>query len=111
MLKFKDLDELQSKLREWLLYNFKDTTTECQFMGVVEEIGELAHAELKHKQGIRGWEDIEKTTSAIKDAVGDITIFLINYCNTKNINFSECLCTAIEEISKRDWVKNPETGV
>jgi NTP pyrophosphatase (non-canonical NTP hydrolase) len=110
MLRFKDLEQLQVILKAWLEHNFPGATSDQQFKGIVEEVGELARADLKHKQGIRGFTP-EKALFMKKDAIGDIVVFLINYCNTENINFQECLTIAIEEVFKRDWIKYPETGV
>ena len=46
-------------------------------LGICEEAGELCHAQLKKEQGIRG--TIEQHDAAMKDAVGDIMIYAINY--------------------------------
>lgn len=104
------LSLLQTILKNWLNYNFPESTSDDQFKGVVEEIGELARADLKHIQGIRGFDNEEKYESKMKDAIGDIVIYLINYCTRKNIKFYECIELAIEEIMKRDWIKNTLNG-
>lgn len=104
------IDLIQDELKKWLDHNFPDSTADQQFFGIVEEVGELSHAELKHKQGIRGYND-EKAMAEIKDAVGDIAIYLINYCNRKGIVFADCVEIAYNEIMKRDWQENKNTGV
>lgn len=100
---------LQKKLNLWLNYNFPNATADDQFKGIVEEIGELAHAELKTKQCIRGYTE-EKGMFEIKDAIGDIFIYLCNYCNKKDIDMEECIDIAYDTIMKRDWQKNPDNG-
>ena len=72
------LHDLQRYLYEWQRYNFGDhQANERVLMGMCEEAGELCHAQLKMEQGIRGTrEDHEE---AMKDAVGDISIYMLNY--------------------------------
>ena len=40
-----DLCLLQEELNTWLNYNFPDTTSDKQLKGVMEELGELCHAD------------------------------------------------------------------
>lgn len=96
------LSDFQYDLNEWLSHTFPDSTTDDQLIGIGEEFGELCHAHLKLKQKIRMEENHEEN---IKDAIGDITIFLINYCNKKKINFVDCVELAWVEIKNRDWRK------
>lgn len=44
-------------------------------LGCIEELGELAHAHLKKAQNIRG--DAEQHDVDAKDAVGDLTVYLL----------------------------------
>jgi len=103
------LTDFQNNLKSWLNYNFPDSTSDAQLKGVMEELGELCHADLKTEQNIRGYTE-EKGKAEIEDAVGDIFIYLINYCNRKQISFCDCVNTAYCEIMKRDWQNNPENG-
>lgn len=102
-----DLNKFQSDLNSWLDHNFPNTNSDAQIKGVMEELGELCHYDLKWKQQIRGITK-ENAIPKIKDAVGDIVIYLCNYCNTMNISFRECVQTAMTEIMKRDWIEDPE---
>ena len=104
-----DLCLLQEELNTWLNHNFPDTTSDKQLKGVMEELGELCHADLKSDQGIRGYTP-KKTRAETMDAIGDLVIYLINYCNKKEISFKECIFMAKDTIMKRDWVKNPTNG-
>lgn len=45
------------------------------------------------------------------DAVGDIAIFLINFCNRKGWSFGRILADTWEIVSKRDFVKFPKNGL
>lgn len=64
----------------WVAHNFPTTDgagnipmlETCE--GVIEELGELAHASLKAKQNIRGTPDQHEADA--KDAIGDLTVYL-----------------------------------
>ena len=101
------LVSFQDHMGAWLKYNFPYATSDHQLKSIMEELGELCHADLKQEQGIKGNENHELK---IKDSVGDIFISLVNYCNVKGIDFDECLNIAYTEVISRDWQKNPETG-
>lgn len=78
-------------------------------MGVVEEVGELAHMLLKQRQKIRN-QIVDPRVEEI-DAVGDIAIYLINFCNYRGYDFETCLSTTAGEVLQRDWRKYPKNGV
>lgn len=59
---------------KWEDRNFSDSSSvEYSVMGVIEEMGELAHAHLKALQKIRG----EEHEKEMLDAIGDMTIYLL----------------------------------
>lgn len=64
---------------EWVARNFPPYTGEIpgndSIIGCIEELGELAHAHLKKKQGIRG--TTEQHDEAAQDAIGDIVVYLL----------------------------------
>lgn len=69
-------DDLIARRDKWVAYNFPTQTGTGidSVFGVIEEIGELTHAYLKNKQGIRGNENhIEN----MKDSIGDATVYLL----------------------------------
>lgn len=103
------LREFQRVHAIWLAHNFPNQTPHQALLGMVEEVGELAHAHLKAEQGIRGYDDITARTDII-DAIGDIFIYAASYCNTNNFDLAACLEEAWEEVKDRDWRKYPETG-
>jgi hypothetical protein len=81
--------KVMKEQKAWSLHNFGPTTPENQsdpLIGVIEELGELAHAVLKKKQGIRGTP--EEHNAAMFDAVGDMQIFLLDAMNRFGIPFS-----------------------
>lgn len=76
-LKPNTLHDLQESLYSWQVYNFGEQDSERVLLGMCEESGELCHAQLKLEQGIRG--TAEKHEADMRDAVGDICIYMLNY--------------------------------
>jgi NTP pyrophosphatase (non-canonical NTP hydrolase) len=77
-------------------------------LGMVEEVGELAHALLKQAQGIRGpWDTLE---AKAKDALGDVFVFAANVANRKGWDLARVVRDVWEVVRDRDWRKNPGTG-
>lgn len=101
---------LQSRLHLWRQYNFPDGDADQQLLGVVEEVGELCHAVLKGKQGIRGMDDEAKRVACIRDAVGDIQVFLAGFCSYEGITMQATFELTAEEVMRRDFRKYPLTG-
>jgi len=92
--------QLQTEAKEWRHKNFPDGKPYHPFFGLVEELGELAHSHLKREQGIRMEENhIEKQ----KDAIGDIAVFLSDYCNMNGFDIEECVKTVWAEVKQRNW--------
>lgn len=103
------LGKLQAEIRDWRMYNFPDTTYLQQFMGIVEEVGELSHVMLKEAQGIR--RNTDDVDAEIKDAIGDISIFMINFCDLHGWDYEKILAQTWETVAGRDWRNNPKDGV
>lgn len=97
------LSKLQSEHAVWQRRNFPNAERwEC-LVGLQEEIGELAHSFLKKHQGIRMEEDHDER---MRDAIGDIVIYLIGFCTLNQINVDECIDMAWSEVKKRDWTSD-----
>lgn len=98
----------QQEMAQWLDYNFPDTTPIEQFLGIVEEVGELSHVILKDQQGIRSSADPNyNPVPEVQDAVGDIAIYLINFCNKMQWDFSSILARTWAQVQDRDWQEDP----
>lgn len=121
-MKIKELtiSEWQHIQARWAFDNFGIQTSGQQLYGVTEELGELAlailsslgklsHAHLKTEQGIRG--TAEEHRAAKKDAIGDMVIYLMSYCNLEGFNLQSIIDETCEEVFKRDWKKFPKNGV
>jgi len=102
-----DLRKIQIQQAEWSEKNFGPQTPNRMILGITEELGELCHAELKNQQGIRVNENHEEK---MKDAVGDIVIYLLAYCNEKDFNIETIIKDTWMQVKLRDWRKNRENG-
>jgi NTP pyrophosphatase (non-canonical NTP hydrolase) len=104
-----NLKALQREASDWSKRNFgpHHGTGYRNLLGLMEEVGELSHAHLKHEQGIRTNEDHHAKKV---DAVADILIFLVNYCDSQGIDLDDAVEKTWAEVSQRDWTKNRQTG-
>lgn len=102
-------EQLQSQVKEWAEYNFPNATPYQPLLGLVEEVGELAHAHLKAEQGIRG--TAEEHHAAKIDAVGDAIVYLADYCWRNNISMQDAIETTWHTVQQRDWQKHRGDGV
>lgn len=80
----KTLNEIQSELKVWTEYNFGKQTPDIPILGMIEELGELSHAILKEKQGIRQSDFLADK----KDAISDLTIYALNYLNSIDVTIN-----------------------
>ena len=108
MTKDFNLRTFQEEHAAWVKTNFGFHDWRDPFMGVVEEIGELSHALLKQKQGIRGTH--AEHEAAAKDAVADIVIYLSDLCTTRGWDFAELVEDGWLEVKLRNWKKHPQDG-
>lgn len=102
------LKDLQNQVAHWSKKNFPNNLPHHPLLGCQEELGELAHAHLKMEQGIRGTP--EELILAKMDAVGDIIIYLADYCERNNLNLEACVTSTWDVVKKRDWTKNKVDG-
>lgn len=91
--------EMQAAVEKWQDKNFPNLTAEDNLIGALEELGELAHANLKRRQLGRDLRDNEM------DAVGDIVIFLMGYCNKRGFDLAGIVNDTWAEVSQRDYTK------
>ena len=107
-----NLREIQAQQKAWAEYNFPSSVLPEKFwvplLGAGEELGELNHAALKMYQGIRGTE--EEHRAAMSDAVGDLGIYMMDFCNKMGLDFGDCIAEAWLEVKQRDWIKFPKNG-
>jgi NTP pyrophosphatase (non-canonical NTP hydrolase) len=94
------LKQLQEELKPWQEYNFQARQAWEPLVGLQEEVGELSHAFLKKHQGIRTNED---HNAGMADAVGDVMVYLADFCNATGLEMQECLDVAWKQVKYRDW--------
>lgn len=126
----RTLDIIQQELGEWAEIQFgKRRTDDLRIVGASEELGELvtqqleqiipilhivrklgnlSHSHLKEKCGIRGTP--EEHQAKCKDAIGDISLFIMDYCNLRGWNYWKILQETWDEVKTRDWIDDPEHG-
>lgn len=73
-----------------------NSTPASQLLKAVSEMGELCDAEGKRDE------------AAIKDAVGDVMVCLINYCALREIDILDCLSDAYDVIKDRKGTLMPD---
>jgi NTP pyrophosphatase (non-canonical NTP hydrolase) len=66
-----------------------NSTPQAQFIKLQEEVDELRDALLKN--------DMEESV----DAIGDCTVVLLNICALLDVNFTDCLAHAYDQIKNR----------
>lgn len=104
------LETLQDEHAVWQQKNFgAQATGENSFLGMVEEMGEMAHAWLKFKQGIRGI-DRETFLAKIIDGHCDLIIFGMGMATDLGYVLEDHLEQTWAKVKTRDWVADPEKG-
>jgi NTP pyrophosphatase (non-canonical NTP hydrolase) len=108
------LRRTQAEISIWSNHNFGDVPNEqipyrvSSFLGMVEEMGEIAHSILKMTQGIRG--DDEKHIEGVKDGIADLLVFLLDFCGRNGMDAENLLSDVWAKVKLRDWNKNKLTG-
>lgn len=112
--------DIQKQVGEWSRQNFGDQISKqtlaelgsiAPLLGIVEEVGELTHAVLKRHQGIRGFDDDKVYEEARDDAIGDILIYLCDFCSREGVDVQHALESTWNGIvAKRDWKKDKDGG-
>lgn len=97
------LHRIQLEHLPWRVHNFPQHEAWHPLIGMQEELGELSHAFLKLTQNIRTEEDHQ---AAMHDAVGDLMIYLIDFCNCTNIDVEVALARTWDKVKRRDWQAN-----
>lgn len=96
----KTVSTIQAEHAAWVSKNFGESRgLRHPAMGIVEEVGELFHAVLKSEQGIRGTK--EEHDAAIKDAIGDVCIYAIDYTSRLGMRLSDILRSESFDVTAR----------
>ena len=112
--KSKTLSEIQKEIKVWANKNFgkrlglKKRPSWHPLLGIGEELGELNHAYLKKEQKIRN--GVEKYQKGAQDAIGDLVIYVIDFCNQEDFDIEEILTATWDKVKQRNWEENAEHG-
>lgn len=98
--------KLQDEHKPWNERNFPGHEDYFLLLGVMEELGELAHSHLKNLVGIKGTPKEHQDNKI--DAIGDIVIFLAEYCNASGIDFQSAVQNTWDKVRSRDYNKMRE---
>lgn len=113
-VQLKPLDQIQEEIRAWARSQFGDNVslddTSPSFgsplgslpalMGIAEELGELFHAVAYRHQG-RGYSNPQEHRAAKMDAVGDLMIYLLDYCSREKFDLLQVVRDTWEKVCKR----------
>ena len=94
------LDGLQKEVNAWQRKNFPDCQAWELALGVSEEAGEIADYVLKSHRNIRSDDFPEER---LKDAVGDIVVYLFGVCDQHGWLLSQVLTGTVREVLTRTW--------
>jgi NTP pyrophosphatase (non-canonical NTP hydrolase) len=78
----KALNDLKNRVGEWTNRNF---SYHDPAMGMLEEVGEMAHCFLKAGQRIRGFDKEDHFRKKFADALADIGIYCLNFCDIEGV--------------------------
>ena len=84
----KTLTQIYNEHGIWEAKNFPDSNATDNVLGMIEEVGELAHAILKREQGIRVNENHD---AEIRDAIADITLFLFGFVKKRYLRIEDVI--------------------
>jgi NTP pyrophosphatase (non-canonical NTP hydrolase) len=84
------LTQLQEEHAPWVLKNFGQHPAWHPLLGMIEELGELAEAMnlMLHEPNS---DNCEKHKCNIKDGLGDVIIFMSDFCNISGINLNDTI--------------------
>lgn len=89
------MNELITKIKEWAdNRNLKDADPKIQWMRVTEEVGEIRDVLLKPTKFV-------DPQTALKDAIGDTLVTIIVLAHQLDLDVTECLGIAYNEIKNR----------
>ena len=109
------LSDMQKEVYRWSTKNFGRPQIRFHvnsFLGVVEEVGELAHCILKASQGIRG--SFSEHVDKAADAIGDIIVYLLDFTEGNKaifkVDVDYILARVWARVKHRDWTIDSSKG-
>lgn len=77
-----NLSQIQAEQMEWSVRNFGQQPAHRPMLGIIEELCELDEALLLH-------EDTEESQKPVLDAIGDVAIYMLDYCGKRGWNLQD----------------------
>lgn len=107
-----DIEEYQKRLKDWQILHFGSSPPEWLTVGMMEELGEMAHTLLKYQQGIREHreKDVEKFKKQLADDFGDVVVYGMQVLTHFGINAEDAMRDTFEHVLKRDWTAHRLEG-
>lgn len=92
---YDGISELITKINRWAdKRNLKQADPKIQWMRITEEVGEIRDVLLKPTK-------FTEPNAALKDAIGDTLVTIIVLAHQLDLDVTECLSIAYEEIKSR----------
>ena len=107
----KLLCNLQDEVMAWVDYNFPGSTQgdTMPLLGVMKKVGQLSDSHIRTNEPHK--HDPEKARELKKASIGDIVIYLADYCNQQGLDLDQCVEARWVEVRARDWKAFPKNGL
>lgn len=96
-----DLDKLQEQLFQWQTRKYPMSNVWTDIAGIAEEFGELASTQIDIMVG-REPDKFEDNDEAMKDAIGDMMVYLGQLASKHGLSLEECYEHAAVEVQDDD---------
>lgn len=96
-----DIDERQAELYEWQTETYPESDVWTDISGIAEEFGELAGTQIDIHVG-RATDGFDSQEDALKDAIGDLMVYLGQYAAKHDLSLHECYEFAAENVLDED---------
>jgi len=89
--------DIQNEIHDWQKANFPFDQDKPyrKLIGIGEEVGELNHAYLRYELG-------KNVTPQIKDAIGDIFIFLASFSKLLQFDLEDAILETLKKVKERE---------
>lgn len=90
---------IQDQMYEWQQETYPQSDVWTDIAGIAEEFGELAQVQIDKHVGREPRDDFNTNEEAMKDAVGDMMVYLGNFAAKHELNLLDCYQYAAEEVT------------
>jgi NTP pyrophosphatase (non-canonical NTP hydrolase) len=104
--------DTQAEILAWSTRNFGRPVPIAydvsSFLGMVEEVGEIAHAVLKMSQNIKGTR--AKHEADVIDGIADLIVFTLDFAGRNGLDAESALERVWAKVKQRDFTKDKDLG-